>query len=307
MTLHRLGLISTRLQAFQAVVRFGSVRRAAEALGVAPSAVSRTLRQLEEGIGTPLFERARQRLKLTSAGEILVYHAGASQAELQRACAFIDDLAGLRRGSVTVAAVESVARGLLPEVLSRFWARCPDVEVRLHVTGSGRAFEAVARGECDLAIGFDAKPPKGTVRLAGAGLKLGALMRPDHRLARRPRVRLADFSADRVILADASLTLGASLEAAMPGDASALRSSAVTNSIHLMSDLAVRGHGVTFQTRVGVERELAEGALVFVPLADPGLKPRKLMLVTRAKAHLPAGPAVLATLLTEAVQALDGQ
>lgn len=306
MTLHRLGLISTRLQAFQAVVRYGSIRRAAQALGVAPSAVSRTLRQLEEGIGTPLFERARQRLVLTSAGEILVYHAGASQAELEKACAFIDDLAGLRRGTVTVAAVESVARGLLPEVLSRFWARCPDVAVRLAVTGSAQAFEAVARGEADLAVGFDAKPPKGTVRLAGAALRLGALMRPDHRLAGHAMLRLADVAAERVILADASLTLGASLAAAMPGDATALRTAAVTNSIHLMSDLAVRGHGITFQTRVGVERELEAGALVFVPLADPRLKPRRLMLVARGKAHLPAGPAVLATLMTEAVQALDG-
>lgn len=306
MTLHRLGLISTRLEAFQAVVRFGSIRRAAAALGVAPSAVSRTLRQLEEGIGTPLFERARQRLKLTSAGEILVYHAGASQAELEKACAFIDDLAGLRRGTVTVAAVESVTRGLVPEVLSRFWARHPDVEVRLAVTGSAQAFEAVARGEADLAIGFDAKPPKGTVRLASAALRLGALLRPDHRLARRRSVRLADFTTDRVILADASLTLGASLEAAMPADATALRTAAVTNSIHLMSDLALRGHGVTFQTRVGVERELADGGLVFVPLADRQLAPRRLILVARGKAHLPAGPAVLANLLTAAVQALDG-
>ncbi|NVO12662.1 MAG: LysR family transcriptional regulator [Rhodoplanes sp.] len=307
MTLHRPSLISARLQYFQAVVRFGSIRRAAQALGVAPSAVSRTLRQLEEGLGTPLFERARQRLKLTSAGEILVYHAAASAAELERACTFIDDLEGLRRGTVAVAAVESVTRGMLPAVLSRFWERCPEVEVRLIVTGSAQAFEAVSRGECDLAVGFDVRPPKATRRLAGAGLRLGALLRPDHRLAGRRQVRLADFTGERVILADASLTLGASLEAAMPGDAAALRAAAVTNSIHLMSDLAVRGHGVTFQTRVGVEHELDAGRLVFVPLADPRLRPRKLMLVARAKAHLPAGPAVLAALLTEAVQALDGQ
>ena len=58
-----------------------------------------------------------KRLRLTSAGEILLYYAGASAAELDRAAGFIGDLAGLRRGSVSIAAIESVTRGLLPDNL----------------------------------------------------------------------------------------------------------------------------------------------------------------------------------------------
>ena len=94
----RLGLVSTRLQYFLSVAQLGSIRRAAQALHIAPSAVSRTIQQLERDFGTPLFERARQRLKLTSAGEILLYHARASATELDRASAFIGDLQGLKRG-----------------------------------------------------------------------------------------------------------------------------------------------------------------------------------------------------------------
>jgi DNA-binding transcriptional LysR family regulator len=76
---------------------------------------------------TPSFsERARQRLRLTSAGEILLYYAQASAAKLDRAAGFIGDLAGLRLGSVSIAAVESVTRGLLPDVLTRFWKTYPD-------------------------------------------------------------------------------------------------------------------------------------------------------------------------------------
>lgn len=307
MTLHRQGLISTRLHYFQTVVQCGSIRRAAQALNVAPSAISRTIQHLERELGAPLFERARQRLKLTSAGEILVYHAGASVAELDRARAFIDDLQGLRRGSVSIAAVESVARGLLPEALSRFWKRYPDVAVQVTTTGSQQAFESVARGECDLAIAFDARLPKATQRLASASLRLGALVPPKHPLAARRSARLRDFAADRVILSDASLTLGSSIEAATLNSAVELRPIAVTNSIHLMSAFAVRGHGVTFQTRVGVERELEEGKLSFVPLTDPALRARKLMLIARAKVHLPAGPAALAAMLAEAIQKLDSR
>lgn len=307
MSLLRLGLISSRLHYFQTVVHLGSLRRAAQALNVAPSALSRAIQHLEQELGTPLFERTRQRLKLTSAGEILVYHASASVAELDRARAFISDLQGLRRGSVSIAAVESVARGLLPDVMSRFWKRNPDVVVKVKTTGSQQAFEAVADGECDLGIAFDARVPKATQRLASASLKLGVLLPPKHPLASRRGVRFRDFAAERIILSDASLTLGATTEAAMLDSAVELQPVAVTNSIHLMAELAVRGHGVTFQSRVGVERELARGELVFIPLTDPQLRPRKLVLIARAKVHLPAGPAALAAMLIEAIQRLDGR
>jgi hypothetical protein len=71
-----------------------------------------------------------------------------------------------------------------------------------------------------------------------------------------------------------------------------------------MTDFALRGHGTTFQTRVGVERELERGNLVFIPLGDPQLRPRKLLLIARAKAHLPGAPAALAKMLSEAIESL---
>ncbi|WP_312858697.1 LysR family transcriptional regulator [Rhizobium sp. G21] len=110
----RLGLVATRIHYFQLVARLGSIRRAALALNVAPSSISRVLKQLEDELGTPLFERVRQRLKLTSAGELMLYHARASLGELNRACNEINELHGLHRGSLSVAVVESVARGLMP-------------------------------------------------------------------------------------------------------------------------------------------------------------------------------------------------
>jgi DNA-binding transcriptional LysR family regulator len=79
----------------------------------------------------------------------------------------------------------------------------------------------------------------------------------------------------------------------------------ITNSIHLMADFALRGLGTTFQTRVGVERELERRELVFIPLSDPQLRPRKLLLIARSKVHLPEAPAALAKMLTEAIGALN--
>lgn len=299
---HRLGLVSTRLHYFHLVARLGSIRRAAEALNVAPSSISRVIAQLEQDLGTLLFERVRQRLKLTSAGELLVYHARASLAELTRATNEMGDLQGLRRGTVTIAVVESVARGLLPDALARFWQHHPGVTVVSRVMASQAAFDAVADGECDIAVAFDVRAPRNAQRLAGATLAVGALVPPGHRLAPETVIRLADLAGERLVLSDSSLTLGLTLDEALAAASIEPPRRAVTNSIGLMADLAADGLGIAVQTRVGVDREIRSGVLVFVPLRDPRLKPRKLLLIARAKAHISEAATSLATLLARAVE-----
>ena len=143
---YRLGLVSVRIHYFQLIARLGSIRQAALSLNVAPSSVSRVLRQLEEEIGAPLFERVRRRLKLTSAGELMLYHARLSLTELNRACNEIDELHGLHRGTVSVAIVESVARGLMPSALEAFWKRYPGITADIRVMGSQQAANAVSDG-----------------------------------------------------------------------------------------------------------------------------------------------------------------
>jgi DNA-binding transcriptional LysR family regulator len=303
---HRLGLISTRLHYFQLVAQLGSIRQAARALNVAPSSISRVIGQLEDELQTPLFERIRQRLKLTSAGEILLYRSRASLGEMTRAYTEINDLQGLRRGTITVAVVESIARGLLLDVMAAFWEQYPAITVDIKVVGSEQAFDAVADGACDIGIAFDIKTPRNAQRLAGTMLSLGALMHPGHRLAGRSELRLFDLAGERVVLSDASLSLGTSIEEALNGSLFDFGRRALTNSITVMADLAMRGNGVALQTRVGVQREIRSGALVFVPLRDPKLRPRKLMLLSRAKSGMSEAAAHLATMLTRAIEGLAG-
>ncbi|CAN5545458.1 LysR family transcriptional regulator [soil metagenome] len=303
----RFGLVATRLHYFETVARLGTVRHAAQALNIAPSAISRTIKALEESLGTKLFERIRQRLKLTSAGEILVYHARASAGELDRACAIINDLTGLRRGKVRVSAVESVTRGLLPRVLAEFWQQLPNVSVEVRTVGSQEALRLVAEGETDLGIAFDARPPRGTRQIAAASLRLGALLWPGHPLATRAGVHLHDFAGERVFLSDATLALSSSIEEALLDSLVEFDPRAVTNSIDLMAKCVAGGQGVAFQTRVGVEDELRRQELLFVPLRDAAMKPRKLLLAARASKFPAEPPARLAKLLTAAIESLDGR
>ncbi|MGV1894285.1 LysR family transcriptional regulator [Agrobacterium vitis] len=304
MDAYRLGLVATRIHYFQLVARLGSIRQAALALNVAPSSVSRILRQLEEEIGTPLFDRVRQRLKLTSAGELLLYHAKASLSELSRACAEINDLHGLHRGTVSVAVVESVARGLLPAALEAFWSRHPAITVDVKVMASQQAANAVAEGECDLAVLFDVRVPRTVRRIASVSLPIGVLALPDSDMAKRTEIKLFDLANLRVILSDASLTLGASVEEALNRSLVDLSHRSRTNSIGLMVELARRNLGLVLQTRVGVEQELAEGSLVFVPLSDSRLPNRKLLLLSRSAKEMSDAASALGRLLEQSVEHL---
>ncbi|WP_375465492.1 LysR family transcriptional regulator [uncultured Methylobacterium sp.] len=301
---YRLGLVSTRLHYFKLVARAGSIRQAARALNLAPSSISRVIARLEEDLGTKLFERTKQRLRLTSAGELLLYRARASLGELTRACTEVDDLRGLHRGTVGLALVESVAVGLFPEVMRAFWERHPGIAVDVKVVSSEAAVEALAEGECEIAIGFDLRSPRATQRLAAAPVPVGALMRPDHPLAGRDALRMFDLAQEVLILSDASLTLGASVEEALAGACAQAGRRVTTNAIGTMVALALCGAGIALQTRLGVEREIADGRLTFVPLSDPKLRPRRLVLLARGRDRISEAGAGLAGMLARAVEGL---
>jgi DNA-binding transcriptional LysR family regulator len=301
---YRLGLVATRIHYFQLVARLGSIRQAALVLSVAPSSISRVIKQLEEELGTPLFERVRQRLKLTSAGELMLYHARVSTAELNRASEKINELHGLRRGRVSVSIIESVARGLMPKILSKFWKDHPEINVDIKVVGSQQASESVAEGDCDLAVAFDVQVPRNVRRIALVSLPLGVLAPPGSRFASKKQIKLFELSGERVILSDQSLMLGISVEEAFNRSLIELTRRSRTNSIGLMVDLANMNLGVVLQTRVGIEREIAAGTLVFVPLRDPKIAPRRLMLLARSEKEMPDAASAFGALLAREIERL---
>lgn len=305
MDLHRLGLVSSRVHHFALVARLGSIRQAALRLNVAPSSISRTIKQLEDDLGTPLFERTKQRLKLTSAGELLDYHIRQSAVEMNRALTEIGDLRGLRRGTVTLAVVESAARGILPDVLTAFWVRHPDIRVDVRVVGSEDAVDLVHQGDADLALAFDARLPRNARRLASLSLPLGVLVPPGSPLTKRDdKLRTYDLAGERVILSDNSLSLGDSVEQMFSGSFVEFSRRSRTNSIGLMIDLATRGLGTILQTKMGVQAEIARGQLVFIPLADPGLGLRRMSLVSRPKGEVSEAALALASQLTSVLEGM---
>lgn len=169
-----------RLQLLREVARRGTVKAAAAAMDITPSAVSQQLKILEAEAGVPLLEHHGRRVRLTEAGEGLVRHAETITAALSAA---ESDLAAAREGvtgTVRVAAFPTAARAILPSAIAALGARHPRLRVTLRDLETPESLAALALDEVDLAVVDEYDE---TTRLVDAGLDLIPLVRDPIRLA----------------------------------------------------------------------------------------------------------------------------
>ena len=141
-----------QLRYFEAVARHLHFTRAAEELNVAQPSVSQQIAKLERELGAQLFHRMKRRVALTPAGQAFLPRARRLLHELDQARGEVQELSGLRKGSLAIGATPSVSTHLLPPVLAAFHQRHPGINLRLREEGSRRLLQALDGGELDLAI-----------------------------------------------------------------------------------------------------------------------------------------------------------
>jgi DNA-binding transcriptional LysR family regulator len=291
------------LYCFFIAARLGSIRGAAEQLHISPSAVSRHIAKLEAAIGTVLFDRLPRGLSLSSAGEVLYYHARESAKQIDRARGLISDMKGLKRGSVAVATTESVATGLLPPLITDFWKKYPEITVSLHATRSAVAFDGVVDGDFDLAIGFDMPSSVSLRVLASAKLVIGAWLPKDHPLANAVTVKLNNLIESRFLLPDETIGLRNLLNPQIRR-LGAVEPRLVSNSTSVLERFTGLGSGVSIFTKIGTEKTQASSSTVFRPIRDLSRFSQTLQLCSRASGLSPSGTA-LANFLSGPIRALS--
>src|SRR5256714_7810371 len=148
-----LGIELRHLIALEAVSREGSFGRAATSLGYTQSAVSQQIAMLERIVGERLGERpgGPKPVSLTEAGRLLLGHAQAIVARLAAAQADLSALSDGAAGVLRVGIYQSIGARVLPELMRRFAASWPLVEVRLTESANDAdLLGLVERGELDL-------------------------------------------------------------------------------------------------------------------------------------------------------------
>ncbi|WP_186147066.1 LysR family transcriptional regulator [Burkholderia gladioli] len=142
-----------QLRHFVAVAEEANFTRAAERCHIVQSALSTSIRLLEEELGAKLLVRTTRRVSLSAAGAVFLDSARRALDILDRAGLEVADITSVRRGKLSIGTVQSLPQFLeLPGLLSRFYQAHPGVEVRLVQGGALELNEKVGARELDLAI-----------------------------------------------------------------------------------------------------------------------------------------------------------
>jgi DNA-binding transcriptional LysR family regulator len=171
-----------QLRIFIAVGDRQSMTAAADVLRLSQPAVSAAVAALETRHAVRLFDRVGRGILLSDAGRAFLPEARAVLARAAAAERVIDDLAGLRRGSLRIAASQTVANYWLPPRMARFAARHPGIRLPLAVGNTAQASAAILAGEADLAfVEGRVDDPRLSVTRVG-GDRLGLYVAPGHPL-----------------------------------------------------------------------------------------------------------------------------
>jgi DNA-binding transcriptional LysR family regulator len=141
-----------QLRIFVAVAEKQHVTRAASELNLTQSATSAAIAALEARYGIKLFDRIGRGIVLTRTGSDFLVEARAVLARAKDATQVLDDLAGLKRGSLSVAASQTVGNYWLPSRIQAFHAAYPGIELRLAIANTEQVARAVLQGGADLGL-----------------------------------------------------------------------------------------------------------------------------------------------------------
>ncbi len=130
-----------QLRIFWAVAHAESLTRASKLLGLAQPSLSQQIAKLEESVGTQLFDRNRNQLTLTDAGKFLLRKSELILASVDEAMAGLQEFTEGARGVVSVGALNSIARVILPRAMRRMSKVFPQVQLDVHEVSPGEALE----------------------------------------------------------------------------------------------------------------------------------------------------------------------
>lgn len=260
-----------QLRIFVAVAEREHLTRAAGALNLTPSAVSSAIRVLEDRYGIGLFHRTGRRIELTETGRAFLAEARAALARAGSADLFLSEIGGLKRGTMSIAASQTVAGYWLPPLLMHFHDAYPAIDIRMRGSNTEQVAEAVLDGRAELGFVEGEIDHSALLQRLVARDRLVVVAPSGHPLAGRP-VTPDDLTAARWVLREPGSGTRSALTSALA--AQGLHEGALNVVLSLPSNEAVRsavlaGNALTAVSELVVKDDLAAGRLARIAFDLP--------------------------------------
>lgn len=286
------------------VARTGSIRKAAEKLNVTASALNRRVLDVEEEIGHPLFERHARGMRLTSAGETFLRYVRADSSSVARMLSEIEDMSGMRRGTVRLAVSQAVAYDLLPREIDIYRKAFPLVEFSVRVCNRVEAMRALSDYTSDLVVMFNPERSADLEVLASVPQRLNAVMAADHPLAKRKRLKLRDIVQYPFALPETGLGSRNLLDGFFARSSLRYEVGLESNSFELLMRFIRQEPAVTFQISIGTPPPEGHDGIVSRPLDEPALHGSNVVLGQLRGRILPVAASKFSQQLARALDAI---
>jgi LysR family transcriptional regulator for metE and metH len=258
------------LKLVAAISETGSMTRAGNCLHLTQSALSHQLRDAEELLGVPLFERKNRRMTLTPAGERLLQSARAVIAELDGAQKEIQKGGTAGHGLIRLSTECYTVYHWLPARLKVFQQKFPLVEFQLVVEATDNPFEALLERKLDLAIACTRVRNRKIRYTPLFEDEVVVIVPPGHRMAGKKHVELQDFAGETLIIYPPKEESSLLNEILAPAGVWPRRVQEVTLTEAIV-EMVKGGLGVAALARWAVAPQLASGAVIGKSLTANGL------------------------------------
>lgn len=295
-----------QLQTFALVADLGSLSRAATALDMAASLVSRQVALLEAEWGDRLFERTGRGMVLSEFGRRMLGEAKLVLDQVQRLENVAHESAGVLTGTVHVGVLPSMSRPLLPRLIADVRAQAPGVRLHIAEGFSGHLDEQLASGLLDMMVvnRYGATAQRGEEALATVQTFL--VGRAGHAAVAAPTVAFRELAALPLVLPAMPNGLRGVLDQLSHQHGVTLQIVMEVDTASAMKDVAMSGHAFTLLPLMAVQEEVARQALAASQVVAPAIQRTVALSLTT---HRPLSKAArfvatrLRQLATEVVKA----
>ncbi len=275
-------LDTRRVRYFMQVLESGSVRGAADALDMDPSAVSRAIGLLEQECGLPLLERHGRGVVPTDAGEMLAGYARRQNSQKQHLMAQMDGIRKIERGHIDIVAGEGYVGWLMRHSLREFMTTHPKISINLDVAGTDEIVRRVAEERSHIGMLF--QPPKDE-RLTSHESHpqpIQALVLRSHPLAQLGRpLKLADLLPYPGATVHRNFGVRQHIEAAEISEGVRLPWLLTSSSFGALGHFISAGLGYTLGTRISLTPHADHPELIELPMRNPLLSQGRSHIVSR--------------------------
>ena len=276
---------SDQVRGFYFVAKLGSFTAAASHLLLTQPAISLQVKALEKELGERLFDREGRGIRLTHAGKILFGHAEDLVEKLDEIARVATELKDVERGRLALGASDTTSIHILPQLLERYVAAHPAVELSISSSFSSEVARRLRDGGLDLGI---VTHPLTDDRLESEPLfsqELVLIVSRSHRWARRRRIELDTLDAERVILLETGSSTRSHIDALLSARGVEFRPAMELSNFEIIKRYVEAGLGLSLVPSSAVDRgrdRLVAIPITSAPTIEVGIAYRRGQALTHA-------------------------